>query len=113
MLSAWGKHQIVDINIQAFPWPKILWYTQNSQCIKNSIFPSGKHVFPISLILKLEVMEDLILYMLSFKCEQPYFMKIAYFTFKSEHKFSQFLHRFKIGIFSVLVLGLYFQVLPN
>ena len=47
MLSAWGKHQIVDINILAFPWPKILWYTQNSQCIKNSIFPSGKHVFPI------------------------------------------------------------------
>ena len=84
MLPAWRKHQIVDINIQAFPWPKILCYTQNSQCIKNSIFPSGKQVFPISLILELEVMEDLILYVLSFKYEQPYFMKIAYFTFKNE-----------------------------
>ena len=84
MLSAWRKHQIVDINIQALPWPKILCYTQNSQCIKNSIFPSGKQVFPISLILELEVMEDLILYVLSFKYEQPYFMKIAYFTFKNE-----------------------------
>ena len=84
MLSALGKHQIVDINILAFP------------C---SIFSSGKHFFPISLILNLEVMEDLILYMLSFKREQPYFMKIAYFTFKS--KFSQFLHRFKFGIFCV------------
>ena len=113
MLFAWGKHQIVDINILAFSWPKLLWYTQNSQCIKNSIFPSGKHVLPISLILKLEVMGDLILYMLSFKREHPYFMKIAYFPFKSEYKFSQFPHRFKIGIFSVLVLALYFQVLPN
>ena len=76
MLSAWGKHQMVDINIQAFPWPKILRYTQNSLCIKNSIFHSEKHVFRIFLILKLEVMEDLILYMLSFECQQPNFMKI-------------------------------------
>ena len=76
MLSAWGKHQMVDINIQAFLWPKILRYTQNSLCIKNSIFHSEKHVFRIFLILKLEVMEDLILYMLSFECQQPYFMKI-------------------------------------
>ena len=79
-----GKTQIVDINILTFPQLKILWYTQNSQCIKNSIFPSGKQVFPISLILELEVMEDLILYVLSFKYEQPYFMEIAYFTFKNE-----------------------------
>ena len=113
MLSTWGKHQIVDINIQGLSLAKNTVVYTEFKCIQNSIFPSGKHIFPISLILKLDVMEDLIHYMLSFKCEQPYFMKITYLNLKSERKFSQFLHKFKIGIFSVLVLGLYFQVLPN
>ena len=33
-----------------FLMPKILWYAQNSQYVQNSIFPSGKHIFPNSLI---------------------------------------------------------------
>ena len=74
MLSAWRKHQIVDINIQGLSLAK------NNVVFQNAIFPSGKH--------KLEVMKDLIHYMLSFKCEQPYFMKITYLTFESEHKSS-------------------------
>ena len=102
-MSDWGKHQIVDINIQGL------------SLAKNSVVYTEFPMYSkfISLILKLEVTKDLIHYVLSFKCEETYFMKITYLNFKSEHKFSQFLHRFKIGIFSVLVLGLYFQVLPN
>ena len=38
--------------------------------------------------------------------KQPYFlMYITYLIFNSEHKFSQFLHIVKIGIFWVLVLN--------
>ena len=46
MLSAWGKHQIVDINIQAFPWPKALWCIQNCQCIKIQFFLVENMFFP-------------------------------------------------------------------
>ena len=35
---------------QPFLMPKILWYAQNYQCVQNSIFSSGKHIFPNSLI---------------------------------------------------------------
>ena len=30
--------------------PKILWYAHISQCVQISVFPSGKHIFPNSLI---------------------------------------------------------------
>ena len=41
ILSAWVKHQmVVDINIQG------LSCSMNSQCVQNSIFPSGKYIFP-------------------------------------------------------------------
>ena len=33
-----------------FLMPNILQYAQNSQCVQNSVFPSGKHVFPNPLI---------------------------------------------------------------
>ena len=34
--------------MRVFPRPKILRYTLYFQCVQNSIFPSGKHIFPIS-----------------------------------------------------------------
>ena len=92
-----------------------MWYTQNSQCIQNSIFPSGKHIFPISLILKLEIMEDLIHYMLSFKCEQSYFMKITYLNLKSEHKSSQFRLPTEPQLYfsQIILLSRFAQIFPN
>ena len=47
ILSAWVKHQMtVDVNIQGHSYAKKSEHAQNSQCIQNSIFPSGKHIFP-------------------------------------------------------------------
>ena len=45
--------------------------------------------------------------MLSLKCEQPYVKYLPYFQQWNliGHDFAQFTHRFKIGIFWVLVLG--------
>ena len=54
-------------------------------------------------------MKYLIHYMLSLKCEQPCFTYITYLFSKVKlrlgQKFSQFIHRFNVGIFLVLVLG--------
>ena len=80
------------------------WYIQNFQCVQNSILPNGKHIFPHSL-----ANSYISFIMLSLKCEQPYVIyilcKLHHFQqLKLGHKFSQFIHRFKIGIIWVLVL---------
>ena len=88
---------------RTFPIPKVLRYSQNSQCVQNSIFPSENMFFPILWkILKLEVMEYLIHYILSLKWEIILFSAVKH---RLGNRFSQFLHRFKIGIFWVLVLS--------
>ena len=68
-LNSWYKYS------ELFVMSKILRYAQNFKCVQLSVFPSGKHIFPILWqILKLEIMEYLIHYMLSLKCEHLYFM---------------------------------------
>ena len=68
-LNSWYKYSELVV------MSKILRYAQNFKCVQLSVFPSGKHIFPILWqILKLEIMEYLIHYMLSLKCEHLYFM---------------------------------------
>ena len=51
VLSTWVKHQIVDINIQGLPNAKnSVVCTEFPLCSKFHFFPTGKHIFPNSLI---------------------------------------------------------------
>ena len=53
MLSAWVKHQIVDIIdiiFRVFPKSKNSALCADSKWLQNSIFPNGKHAFPDSLL---------------------------------------------------------------
>ena len=53
MLSAWVKHQIVDIIdiiFRVFPKSKNSALCADSKWVQNSIFPNGKHAFPDSLL---------------------------------------------------------------
>ena len=110
--SAWVKHWIVDINIPSFYWcQKLYGMHQIPNVFKFQFFPAESIFFPILWqILKLEIMEYLIHYLLSFNvnslnllCKLP----ILFSTVKLRLglKFFQFIHRFKIGIFWVLMFG--------
>ena len=98
--SSWYKYSGL------FLMPKILLYAQNSQCVRNSIFPNGKYIFPtLWKILKFEVMEYLIPYV-------KFEMLILNSTVKLKlgPKFFQFIYRFKTVFFLKVGLRLYFQV---
>ena len=87
-----------------FQKPNILWYAQNSQWVRNSIFQNGKLIFPFQWkILG-------IFHPLNLKCGHPYFyvnsLNFQQWNTNSDITF-QFVLRFKIEIF------VYFNRFPN
>ena len=101
--SSWYKYSGL------FLMPKILLYAQNSQCVRNSIFPNGKHIFPILWkILKFEVMEYLIPHV-------KFEMLVLNSTVKLKlgPKFFQFIYRFKTVFFWKLDLDCTSKFFPN
>ena len=88
MLSAWGKTSISGYKYSGpFLGQNFCGIHRIPSVFKIQFFLVENIFYPFLLILKLEVMEDLIHYMLSFKREQHYFMKITYLNFKSNINF--------------------------
>ena len=115
MLSAWVKHQIVDINIQGFSWGQQFCFMRRiSNGRKILFFLIGKKTYFsrfIAKFLKFVVISHSLCYIWNVNslilCKLPILFSTV--KFKLGYNFSQFIHRCKIGIFECWsVLFVYF-----